>query len=116
MDKEQIKALALANGFKLKEQPDGNMDLNPYVYDFAKALINCDWIPVAERLPEYPVEVIVYIQFCFFGKRYNFVSSASYDNNAKMWRDPKYNGDKGPGMPGVTHWRPMPQRPEEGGE
>ena len=38
MDKEKIKALALANGFKLKEQADGSMDLNPYVYQFAAAL------------------------------------------------------------------------------
>lgn len=36
---EQIKALALANGFKVKEQPDGSTDLNPYVYDFARKLI-----------------------------------------------------------------------------
>ena len=39
MTNDQIKELALANGFKLKEQPDGEMDLNPYVYDFARALI-----------------------------------------------------------------------------
>ena len=37
---EDIKELALANGFKLKEQPNGTMDLNPYVYDFAKALLS----------------------------------------------------------------------------
>ena len=36
---DQIKELALANGFKLKEQPDGTMDLNPYVYEFARALV-----------------------------------------------------------------------------
>lgn len=39
MTNEQIKEIALANGFKLKEQPDGEMDLNPYVYDFARALV-----------------------------------------------------------------------------
>ena len=33
MTNERIKEIALANGFKLKEQPDGEMDLNPYVYD-----------------------------------------------------------------------------------
>jgi len=38
MNKQQIKELALENGFKLKEQPDGSMDLNPYVYEFAAAL------------------------------------------------------------------------------
>ena len=35
---DQIKELALAYGFKLKEQPNGEMDLNPYVYDFARAI------------------------------------------------------------------------------
>ena len=39
MNKKQIKDLALSNGFKLKEQPSGEMDLNPYVYEFASALI-----------------------------------------------------------------------------
>ena len=38
MDIEKIKELALANGFKLKEQADGSMDLNAYVYDFANAI------------------------------------------------------------------------------
>jgi hypothetical protein len=40
MHREQIKALALANGFKLKTQPDGSEDLNPYVYEFAAALVD----------------------------------------------------------------------------
>lgn len=39
LDKTTVKELALANGFKLKEQADGSMDLNPYVYQFAAALI-----------------------------------------------------------------------------
>ena len=39
MNKQQIKDLALSNGFKLKQQPNGKMDLNPYVYDFAEALL-----------------------------------------------------------------------------
>lgn len=38
MTNDKIKEIALANGFKLKEQPSGEMDLNPYVYDFARAL------------------------------------------------------------------------------
>lgn len=38
MDMQKVKELALANGFKLKEQADGNMDLNAYVYDFANAI------------------------------------------------------------------------------
>ena len=38
MDIEKVKELALANGFKFKEQADGSMDLNAYVYDFANAI------------------------------------------------------------------------------
>ena len=39
MNKQYIKDVALECGFKLKEQPDGIMDLNPYVYTFADKLI-----------------------------------------------------------------------------
>jgi len=39
MTNNQIKEIAIANGFKLKEQPDGGRDLNPYVYDFARSLL-----------------------------------------------------------------------------
>ena len=56
MTNDQIKEIALANGFKLKEQPNSEMDLNPYVYDFARALIDehehlkMDWVvrPLSE--------------------------------------------------------------------
>ena len=102
MDKEQIKALALANGFKLKEQPDGNMDLNPYVYDFAKALINCDWYPVTERLPAHSKEVLVI----------NSVEMlvGLYDENLKGWFCGK-SRDAWNLIDGVTHWQPLPQLP-----
>ena len=39
MTNDQIKEIALANGFKLKEQPNGEIDLNPYVYDAFRAAI-----------------------------------------------------------------------------
>lgn len=39
-NKDKIRQIALDSGFKLKNQPNGEMDLNPYVYDFATALIN----------------------------------------------------------------------------
>ena len=39
MNKQDVKKLAIGCGFKLKEQPDGSMDLNPYVYTFADKLI-----------------------------------------------------------------------------
>lgn len=49
MDLEKIKELALANGFKLKEQASGNMDLNAYVYDFANAI---EQAAKAQAVPE----------------------------------------------------------------
>ena len=36
---DQITEIALSNGFKLKEQPDGKMALSPYVLEFARDLI-----------------------------------------------------------------------------
>lgn len=39
MDAQKIQEIALANGFSLKEQASGNMDLHSYVYEFAQALI-----------------------------------------------------------------------------
>ena len=49
MDIQKIKELALANGFKLKEQASGNMDLNAYVYDFANAI---EQAAKAQAVPE----------------------------------------------------------------
>ena len=39
INKQYIKDVALECGFKLKEQPDGSMDLNTYVSAFADKLI-----------------------------------------------------------------------------
>lgn len=36
---EEIQKIALDNGFTTRRQPDGSIDLNPYVYDFARALL-----------------------------------------------------------------------------
>lgn len=40
--RKKIRRIALANGFKYKQQPDGSMDLNPYVFEFAKALLTAE--------------------------------------------------------------------------
>lgn len=34
----EVKSIALEVGFKLKTQPDGTEDLNPYVYEFARII------------------------------------------------------------------------------
>ena len=39
ISKRYIKDVALECGFNLKEQPNGELDLNPYVYTFADKLI-----------------------------------------------------------------------------
>ena len=49
MDNQKIKELALANGFKLKEQANGSLDLNAYVYDFANAI---EQAAKAQAVPE----------------------------------------------------------------
>lgn len=40
MNNARIQAILLANGFKLKDQGEGRLDLNPYVYDGARALLD----------------------------------------------------------------------------
>jgi hypothetical protein len=37
---DEIRSIAVNCGFKLKEQPGGDMDLNPYVYTFAHELVS----------------------------------------------------------------------------
>ena len=49
MDIQKIKELALANGFSLKEQAGGNMDLHSYVYEFANAI---EQAAKAQAVPE----------------------------------------------------------------
>lgn len=39
MSDKEILAIALANGFQLKQQSDGSMSLHPYVWKFAHSLI-----------------------------------------------------------------------------
>ena len=37
-DRDAVREMAIIYGFKLKQQPDGRMDLNEYVYQFAEHL------------------------------------------------------------------------------
>lgn len=48
MNKLTIKELALFSGFKLKEQPDGSLDLDPCVYKFATILVG-EWYPSTQK-------------------------------------------------------------------
>ena len=109
MQREQIRQLALENGFKLKTQSDGGLDLNPYVYDFARALIQTaqlqaqveadKWISVDDRLPRANDVVLVSfggaIEMDFIETRLN--------GQIIGWR--RFNQDP------PTHWRPLPELP-----
>lgn len=39
MTRDEIRNIALSHGFRDRPQGDGSLDLNPYVYRFAEALI-----------------------------------------------------------------------------
>lgn len=58
MDIQKIKELALANGFKLKEQASGNVDLHSYVYEFANAIEQAAKAQVPEGFVLVPKENI----------------------------------------------------------
>jgi hypothetical protein len=47
---EAVKQLALDAGFKLRTQADGSEDLNPYVYDFANAVMDAYYAGVNQSL------------------------------------------------------------------
>lgn len=52
MTRDKIKALALECGFSLKEQPDGSMDPNPYVYDFSNRAASAKQEPTEVTMRE----------------------------------------------------------------
>ena len=65
MTNDEIRDLALSHGFTLRSQPDGAMDLNPYVYAFARALVEQELEECAklceQRYEKYSGE----LDFCF---------------------------------------------------
>ena len=57
MNKQYIKEVTLECGFKLKEQPNGELDLNPYVYTFADKLIKQTHITLLEDFKDMLVDI-----------------------------------------------------------
>ena len=101
MDIEKIKELALANGFKLKEQASGNMDLNAYVYDFANAIEQAakaqavpQWISVKDKLP--PANILVLGMSQTRSNIFNVYNVMALDEFEEAE---------------VTHWMPLPEPP-----
>ena len=114
MDVQKIKELALANGFSLKEQASGNMDLHSYVYEFANAIEQAvkaqavpEWIETAIQPPEEGQKVIIsgiygvgIAEFSYLYKD-EFVM---YDMGAS---NPILSKDQ------VKFWQPLPDAPQE---
>lgn len=50
MINEQIKKIFLLNGFKEKQQPNGEVDLNPYVYEAARALLAAELTTIQDEM------------------------------------------------------------------
>ena len=111
MDIQKIKELALANGFSLKEQASGNMDLHSYVYEFANAIEQAakaqavqQWISVKDEMPEQGQKVLVFRPHA----------------HEKPYKDPNYKICTYAGADifinshfehVITHWMPLPNPP-----
>ena len=99
MTNEQIKKIFLLNGFKEKQQPNGEVDLNPYVYEAARALLDSRWISVEDRLPETDV---LFNEYLVYDTLNNHVNHDYWNNEHREWN--YYQGH-------VTHWQPLPKSP-----
>lgn len=112
LNKETIKQIALDNGFKLKEQVNGEMDLNPYVYDTVNAIIkvyesknNHGWISIDDPPTTSDfVFVLLHGRFPALGKYSNDIWEAQALGSQVL---NLVDGTR------VTHWLPSPQPPEE---
>jgi hypothetical protein len=103
MEIQKVKELALANGFKLKEQASGNMDLNSYVYDFANAIEQAakaqavpeGFVSVEDKLPIDGQDVIAFdaIKHCVF-KGGEFLQGYIESDTGHEYEEPVE----------VTHW------------
>ena len=103
MDVQKIKELALANGFSLKEQASGNMDLHSYVYEFANAIEQAvkaqavpKWISVKDNLP--PANILVLGMSQTRSNIFNTYNGMDLDEFEEA---------------DVTHWMPLPDAPQE---
>ena len=124
MDIQKVKELALANGFKLKEQASGNMNLNAYVYDFANAIERelkahavPEWIETAIQPPEEGQKVIISgiygVGMAEFSYLYKDEAEFSY-----LYKDEFVMYDMGASNPilskdQVKFWMPLPDAPQE---
>ena len=71
MTRDQIKAIALARGFTERQQADGSMDLNGYVYAFAEAMYAEGQRAMQERVARLCDGSVLTIRDSDWGKGYD---------------------------------------------
>ena len=115
MDNQKIKELALANGFKLKEQADGSMGLNAYVYDFANAIEQAakaqavpEWISVKDQLPPSDPYNREYWVYETLNNKVQHDYWVCPDSDLDQDFEPFFNN----WIRNVTHWMPMVKYPK----
>ena len=115
MDIQKIKELALANGFKLKEQADGSMDLNAYVYDFANAIEQAakaqavqEWISVKDQPPPSDPHNREYWVYETLNNKVQHDYWVCPDSDLDQDFEPFFNN----WIRNVTHWMPMVKYPK----
>lgn len=110
MTDNEIRERAIAHGFKRKLQPDGSMDLSPYVFNAIRAC-QPQWISVDERLPELYKRVLVKSD-CYLVASREPKTEHNEDwgiDGEWMWaivNDSWCDSDL------VTHWMPLPEPPK----
>ena len=118
-DIKNIKEIALENGFKLREQASGNMDLNSYVYIFAEKLLENKqaeidelkakleqqplWVSIDLLKPQYDTDVLVCFSDDDTPEIDRLISGENLDYFAKNGCD-------------VAYWMPLPKLPHEAQE
>jgi hypothetical protein len=105
----EIKHLALINGFSLRKQEDGSLNLNPYVYKFAEQLIQVSHDALLNKLVLFHMhlkeaaehlqnrhaddEADVYLDFmkgCHFNLDYGTIARLHEAARKSNWIPPEY--------------------------
>lgn len=101
MTNDEIREKALAHGFKRKLQPDGSMDLSPYVFNAIRAC-QPQWISVDERLPEEDGTYLVVVK-----NRASHIDTDRFYVDDSSWEF--FNNSR---LPKITHWMQLPEPPK----
>lgn len=111
MTNDEIRERALAEGFKRKLQPDGSMDLSPYVFNAIRAC-QPQWISVDERQPEHQ-DTLSEKDKCLVITKCGKVWMGFYNTHLKPdeWYLYGWSANNCWHPFEITHWMPLPTPP-----